>query len=184
MVKEYVFEGSNARTVIRVINADESLKMASAKEEQEPRDVAGEDESPEMEFAAEMQKPHNLAQYLLEEQKAKEQAQHRQFSKLLQSKNVAKICQYWKKNRLLASDEYQMLVFLATELEDDDEAERLICSYVYRYGLNSLKSKQLLQDLRFDKALKALPKDDEWSLSNEISVHTKLYDGFMMLQDD
>lgn len=201
MVKEYVFDGPNGKTVVRIINADEkfvtdvskevqkmknavvageSLKTVISKKEPRLRDVAGEDL--ETEFSEEMPKPRDLMQHLTNKQKEKEQALHLEFFEVLKSKDVAKICAYWKKNRLLASDEYQMLVFLATELDDDDEAENIICNYVHRYGLNSLKSRQLLRDLRFDKALKALPKDEEWSLIDEVSVSARINDGFRMLQ--
>ena len=97
---------------------------------------------------------------------------------------MVRVCGYCQKHRLIAADEYQVLVFFATEIEDDQEAERLISDYVYRYGVNSLKAKLLLRDLKFDKVVNATPEDDEDSLEEEYSLNSKLSDGFMMLRDD
>lgn len=205
MVKEYVFEGSHARTIIRIINADESLeadltkamqkqrKPADARESletdlaeamQKPCDLVDADESLDAEFDEEIPKPRNLVHHLLEKQQEKERAQHLEFLEILKSKDVVRVCGYCQKHRLIAADEYQVLVFFATEIEDDQESERLISDYVYRYGVNSLKAKLLLRDLKFDKVVNATPEDDEDSLEEEYSLNSKLSDGFMMLRDD
>ena len=206
MVKEYVFEGSHARTIIRIISADESLETdltkamqknreladAKAKEKLETelaeamekqRDLTDADESLDEEFDEEIPKPRNLVHHLLEKQQEKERAQHLEFLEILKSKDVVRVCRYYQKHRLIAADEYQMLVFFATEIEDDQEAERLISDYVYRYGVNSLQVKVLLRDLKFDRVVKETP-DDEDSLEEEYSLDSKLSDGFMMLRDD
>lgn len=191
MVKEYVFEGSHARTIIRIINADESLEtdLAKAMQKQhkpadamqETRDLADADESLDAEFDEEMPKPRNLVHHLLEKQQEKERAQHLEFLEILKSKDVVRVCMYCQKHRLIAADEYQVLVFFATEIEDDQEAERLISDYVYRYGVNSFRAKMLLKNLRFDKGIDAVTEDEEDGLGEEPSLYTKLSDGFMML---
>lgn len=191
MVKEYVFEGSHARTIIRIINADESLETDLAKAMQKQRkpadamqetlDLADADESLDAEFDEEMPKPRNLVHHLLEKQQEKERAQHLEFLEILKSKDVVRVCMYCQKHRLIAADEYQVLVFFATEIEDDQEAERLISDYVYRYGVNSFRAKMLLKNLRFDKGIDAVTEDEEDGLGEEPSLYTKLSDGFMML---
>ena len=80
--------------------------------------------------------------------------EHSEFSDLLKLQNLSLFKSYLKTHRLNESDEYQMVVTLAMELEDEYEAEKIICGYIRRYGLCSLKSKQVLKDLGFKKALR------------------------------
>jgi len=159
MPEEYFFEGSDIRT--SELNDDL-----------------------EMEFAEESSKPRNFLQYLFDKQKEKEHEQHLRFFQLLKSKNVAEIQEYLKRQRLTLSDEYQMIVFLVMELDEEDVAERIICAYVRRYGLQTQRAKQLLWDLRLESALKVLPRETDVILYDKTSTDDRLSDGFMMLSDN
>jgi len=114
-----------------------------------------------------------------------------EFSELLKLQNVSQLKNYLKAHRLSESDEYQMVVTLAMEL-DDEKAEKIICGYIYRYGLCSQHSRQVLKDLDFKKALNILYAQDKKTKSDKvldlcdehISVHQKLRDGFEMMRDD
>jgi hypothetical protein len=133
------------------------------------------------EFVEEIPKPRDLVEHLCNLQKEKDAVQHLKFFELLRKRDVMQIENHLKEQRLTASDEYQMIVYLATELEDESVAEKMICAYVRRQGLQSVRAKQVLKDLKFVKALRELPNEDDLDLSVEISLQTKLSEGFMML---
>ena len=111
------------------------------------------------------------------------------FSELLQKAGIPSLRKYLKNHRLSESDEYQMVVALGMELEDEYLAEQIICSYIRRYGLCS-KAKKALEDLGFKQALKTLKSqhvetEEIFDLcSGKISIHQRLKDGFEMMQDD
>lgn len=105
--------------------------------------------------------------------------------------NRSKLKSLLNERRLSESDEYQMVVTLAMDL-DDEEAEKIICGYIRRYGLSSLHARQALKDLGFQKALKILYAQDLETKSDEpldlcgepYSIHQRLEDGFEMMRDD
>jgi len=111
------------------------------------------------------------------------------FSELLQKADIPLLKKYLKNHHLSASDEYQMVVTLGMEFEDEHLAEQIICSYIRRYGL-SLKAREALNDLGLEQALKTLRSQhvetEEISdlCSGKISLHQRLTDGFEMLRDD
>lgn len=111
------------------------------------------------------------------------------FYELLKEEHASLLRRYLKQNRLSASDEYQLIVTLAMEWEDELLCEQIICSYIRRYGL-CLKAKKALEDLGFEQALKTLKSqhletEKIFDLCNgKISIHQKLKDGFEMMQDD
>ena len=106
--------------------------------------------------------------------------------------NLSKLKSLLKEHRLSESDEYQMVVTLAMDLEDEKEAEKIICGYIRRYGLSSWHARQALKDLGFKKALEILYAQDEANKSDEpldlceepFSIEERLEDGFEMMRDD
>lgn len=130
--------------------------------------------------------------YLKNTQKEKNSAlMYSEFSDLLKLQNLSLLKSYLKTHRLSESDEYQMVVTLAMDL-DEEKAEKIICGYIRRYGLRSLKAKQVLKDLGFENALKILYAQDLETKSDEpldlceepFSIHQRLEDGFEMMRDD
>ena len=109
-----------------------------------------------------------------------------------QKTNVSALKKFLKERRLSESDEYQMVANLTMAFDDEEEAEKIICYYVRRYGLVSEKAKQVLADFDFKRALKVLkklerPVEKEQTLdlcSEKISIAQKLRDGFLMRRDD
>jgi hypothetical protein len=105
--------------------------------------------------------------------------------------NLSKLKGLLSEHRLSESDEYQMVVTLAMDL-DDEKAEKIICGYIRRYGLSSWHARQALKDLGFQKALKILYAQDLETKSDEpldlceepFSIHQRLEDGFEMMRDD
>lgn len=111
------------------------------------------------------------------------------FSELLKLQNVSKLKSYLKTHHLSESDEYQVMVTLGMDMEDEKEAEQIMCLYIRRHGL-SLKAKQVLEALNFERALQvcksyqAEQKDLLDLCEEKVSVHQKLQDGFSMLAND
>ena len=111
------------------------------------------------------------------------------FSELLKLQNVSKLKNYLKSHHLSESDEYQVMVTLGMDMEDEKEAEQIMCLYIRRHGL-SLKAKQVLEALNFERALQvcksyqAEQKDLLDLCEENVSVHQKLQDGFRMLGSD
>lgn len=116
----------------------------------------------------------------------KENSDEEKFFELLKLTDVSELKKYLKLHRLSPAQEYQLVVTLGMEMEDEALAERIICNYVRRFGL-SLKAKQVLVDLHLDKALRALKsyekqKADLSDLCEEdVSPAQKLQDGFNLL---
>ena len=107
------------------------------------------------------------------------------FYEMLKPCYLKQLKQYLKTHRLSESEAYQMIVFVGMEVDDEREAEKIICGYIYRYGLTSQKARQALKDLGFEEALKVLrakAKSDD--VLEEPTMWEKLCDGFLMLKDD
>jgi hypothetical protein len=134
-------------------------------------------------------KPQTLFLYVNCEQKERVSVERSEISELLKLTNVNRLKKYLRKYRLSESDEYQMVVILGMEMDDEDEAEKILCSYIRRFGLQT-KAEQALSDLGFERALKELQahkkgQDGLFDLCEEnVPVMQKLQDGFNLMKDD
>jgi hypothetical protein len=115
----------------------------------------------------------------------REEVKELTFYQLLKPCYLKHLKQYLKTHRLSESEAYQMIVFLGMEVDDERKAEKMICDYICRYGLQSQKARQALKDLGFETALKVLgAKAQSDEACEEPTVWEKLCDGFLMLKDD
>lgn len=108
------------------------------------------------------------------------------FYEMLNPICVKQLQKYLKTHRLSESEEYQLIVSLGMEMDDEQAAERIISGYIRRYGLRSVKARQVLKDLGFDEALSVLrvvTKSDDIA-DDEPTIAEKLRDGFLMMKDD
>lgn len=162
-MKQYFFDGSKVRT------SGFNTSLFSAE--------------------AENLKPQKLFLYVNCEQKEKAGVERSEISELLKLTNVNRLKKYLRKYRLSESDEYQMVVTLGMEMDDENEAEQILCGYIRRFGLQT-KAKQALSDLGFERALKELQmhkkeQDDLLDLCEEnVPLTQKLQDGFNLMKDD
>jgi len=163
MMTQYFFDGSNVRTS----GFDTSLFAADA----------------------ESSKSQMFFLYLRGSQQEKNDAQHAELSGLLKLTDVAQLKSYLRKHHLSESDEYQLVVTLGMEMDDEKQAEQILCGYIRRFGLRD-KAKQVLIDLNFECALRELQthkkeQDDILDLCEEnVPVTQKLQDGFNLMKDD
>lgn len=115
----------------------------------------------------------------------REEVKELTFYQLLKPCYLKQLKQYLKTRRLSESEEYQMIVFLGMELDDDEASEKIICDYIRCFGLLSFKARQVLKDLGFETALRVLSAKAK--SEDVLTVPTdgeKLCDGFLMLKDD
>lgn len=112
----------------------------------------------------------------------------KELSLLLQSSDWTKLKKYLRTHSLSYCDEYQLITKLVTEVDDTDEVEKIVSCYIKYHGLSSHAAKELLKNLGFDKALKALHVFEKGQKAeekeNQYSDFEKLCDGFKMFQDD
>ena len=107
------------------------------------------------------------------------------FYQMLKPCYLKQLKQYLKTHRLSESEEYQAVVFLGMEVDDERKAEKMICDYICCYGLQSQKARQALKDLGFETALKVLSaRAKSEDVVTEPTDGEKLCDGFLMLKDD
>lgn len=111
----------------------------------------------------------------------------KELSLLLKSSDWTKLKKYLKNNSLNYSDEYQLITWLVTEVDDTDEVEKIVSCYIKYHGLRSNAAKELLKNLEFHEALKvlhAIQKEQEAEEEHQYSDFDRLCDGFMMFKDD
>lgn len=111
-----------------------------------------------------------------------------ELSLLLTSGNWTKLKKYLRSHSLSYSDEYQLITWLATEVEDTDEVEKIVSCYIKYHGLQSAVAESVLKSLGFGKALKALKATKkEQKIAERENQHSdfeRLCDGFRMFKDD